>query len=134
MKKIFPLLAILLLAGCGATKQLPVELSTETIEIDRDIEKTFEFAHNTAIELNWQKIQLDAKKHAFTATVPKEDDRGEEKVNVFITKTDKGSMVTVMSKMGNEASKEDIKSYLNLIQKASKKRMITITGTIGDMK
>lgn len=134
MKRLLPLFLLIILSSCATLNRNFAKNRTQTIEVDKSLEQAYQLAYKNAVDLDWDFIHSDAKKHTFTAKTRRSENREEETVNVYVKKTDKGSEIKVKSNLGNDSNKDYIKSYLDSLTKASKRRVITVTGTISDMK
>jgi len=115
MKKLIPLLTLLLLTSCGGLKNHTIERTLQEIEISNDIDEAYQFAFRTAMEMSWEMTHSDAHLHSFTAKTPYLLKRWNDTVNVFIEKSNNGSIIRVKSALGHNANIEHIQTYLQAI-------------------
>ena len=125
MKKIIPLLVILLLTGCGAFNKIE---KTRTLEVDKDIEAAYKMAVIAAKQLNWDITSSSSGKHAFIANTPQDIARKANTVKVVIEKAENGAVVVVKSSSGRKLNEEYITSYFeSMTKQKSNNRTIKLT-------
>lgn len=116
MKTFITVAALLFLTSCVSLSTHSLENTMQKTEIPNDVEQAYQFAYRTAMELNWVMTHSDSHMHAFTASTPQIMKRWEDTVNVFIEKSENGSVIVVKSKLGHKPNAEYIGLYLRSIK------------------
>ncbi len=116
MKAFLIVSAFFVFTSCVSLSTHSLENTMKKIEINCDLEQAYQFAYRTAMELNWEMTHSDSHMYAFTAKTPQTMKRWEDTVNVFIEKSETGSVIVVKSTLGHQPNQEYIESYLNSIQ------------------
>ena len=106
---------VLLLSGCASMQVHSEKNTTKRITIKAPIQEVYNMALHTAMQMNWEITFSNESTYSFGGKTPELMSRWGDVVNIFISETPEGSVLTVSSRLGHRPNVEYIESYLNKV-------------------
>lgn len=116
MKQIILSIYLLAFCSCATMQTHSFDNTMQKLEVNIEANKAFSIAVRTAMDMNWEIINTDSQIMTFSAKTPKTMSRWDDDVNLYVDKSESGSIINVKSKLGHESNRKYIETYLQTIK------------------